>query len=86
MAISTPILAPAVCMAKARRAEYAARCLAEQFAQAAWSSQFADGATPDELACLKRDCDGWLLLARSHRAAARRLARVRRVKRLLGWS
>lgn len=78
--------APAVCMAKARRAEYAARCLAEQFAQAAWSSQFADGATPDELARLKRSCDGWLLLARAYYRESRRLARVRRIKRLLGWS
>jgi hypothetical protein len=76
----------AVHEAKARLAEYQSRCLAEEFAQAAWSSQFPDGATPDELARLERDREGWSLLARAHHRSARHLNRVRRIKRLLGWS
>lgn len=74
---------PAVHEAKARIAEQQSRDLSVGYSARVFTSQFADGALPDELAELRAARDSYFLLARSYRAAARRVERVRRIRRLL---
>lgn len=81
-----PAPSPAVHEAKARIAEQQSRSLSVGYSARVFTSQFAGGALPDELAKLRAARDSYARLAAAHRAAARRLARVRRVKRLLRWS
>ncbi|WP_394436228.1 hypothetical protein [Streptomyces sp. SGAir0957] len=84
--LPAPRITPAVHEAMARRAEQQARDLSVRNSVMTFASGFPGGATPDELKRVRKARDSYARLAAAHRAAARRIERVRRVRRLLGWS
>lgn len=77
-----PTPSPAFHIAKAREAEQQSRNLSVRFTTSCFTSQFSDGATPDELAALKEARDSFSRLAQAHYQAARRVERARRIRRL----